>query len=96
MEKIWAPWRQKYILNIKKRGCFLCNIIKKQEKGLLLFRGGYCCVVMNIFPYNNGHIMVAPLKHKNSFEKFTEDEKNEIFFIFTESIKIIQEKMKPM
>jgi ATP adenylyltransferase len=95
MEKIWAPWRKTYILNVKKKGCFFCDIIKGKEKGFLLFKDEYSCVVMNIFPYNSGHIMVAPLKHKKIFEEFTEQEKNGLFFVFTESIKIIKKQMKP-
>ena len=50
---------------------------------------------MNAFPYNSGHIMVVPLRHKSGFEKLTGQEKDELFFVFTESIKIIRQKMKP-
>lgn len=96
MEKIWAPWRKVYVLNAKKKGCFFCSIIKGGEKGFLLFKGKYSCVIMNAFPYNSGHIMVAPLRHKSNFEKLAEQEKNELFFVFTESIRIIREKMKPL
>ncbi len=96
VEKIWAPWRKEYILNTKKNGCFFCDIIKGKKKGLLLFKGKYSCVVMNIFPYNSGHIMVAPIQHKNAFENLSEPGKKELFFVFTESLKIIKKKMKPM
>jgi ATP adenylyltransferase len=67
MKKLWAPWRMAYIagINGKDGACVFCK--KQKEKNdrenLILYRGEKCLVIMNLFPYNNGHLMVVPAAH---------------------------------
>lgn len=68
MEKMWSPWRSEYIENIedKKHDCVFCNkkeYIEEDNLDLVLYRGAFTYVVMNKFPYNNGHLMVVPYIH---------------------------------
>ena len=70
MQKLWAPWRGEFILGKKESGCIFCNRLKQKndEKNLILLRGKSCFVILNRFPYNNGHLMVAPIRHIGKFE----------------------------
>ena len=67
MKKLWAPWRMKYISTISKheRGCVFClkPSRTKDRSNLILWRGKRCFVVMNRYPYNNGHLLVVPYLH---------------------------------
>jgi ATP adenylyltransferase len=65
MKYLWSPWRMDYILSGKQKGCFFCNNPKekKDRKNLILFRSRYAFVMMNRFPYNNGHLMIVPKRH---------------------------------
>lgn len=67
MKQMWAPWRMCYILDEDKqrdRGCVFCVADRTDDAELLvLHRGCHCYVIMNKFPYSNGHLMVAPYRH---------------------------------
>ena len=73
MEHLWAPWRMAYIDSGGKQdeGCIFCTKPAEQrdEDNLLLHRGERCFVMMNLFPYNNGHLMVAPYAHVPTIEE---------------------------
>ena len=73
MERLWAPWRMAYIAAGDKQdeGCIFCvkPAEDRDEENLLLHRGARCFVLMNLFPYNNGHLMVAPYAHVPSIEE---------------------------
>ena len=63
---LWAPWRIEYILREEDDGCFFCNYWADpgaDEKNLVLHRGKECFAVMNRYPYNGGHLMIAPMAH---------------------------------
>ena len=65
MQNLWAPWRMDYVLGKRPHGCIFCPEGNGEcdEERLLLYRGERSMVVMNRFPYNNGHLLVAPWKH---------------------------------
>lgn len=66
MDRIWAPWRMEYIENVNKEdGCFLCDALASSDdkKNLILYRGKESFIIMNRYPYNSCHIMIAPNKH---------------------------------
>ena len=67
MERLWSPWRTRYIEQARDQpeGCFLCELPKEgdDEKALILARGGTAFVIMNLYPYNPGHVLVAPFRH---------------------------------
>ena len=71
MDHLWAPWRMAYIdSDNKDAGCIFCTKPKenRDEENLILYRGERCFVIMNLFPYNNGHLMIAPYQHVPSIE----------------------------
>ena len=77
MERIWAPWRMEYITSTKdplNGGCFLCVDRQDDEKALVLTRAGKAFMIMNRFPYSNGHIMVVPVRHVGRLDELTDEE----------------------
>ncbi len=65
MERLWSPWRLAYVTGTSDaRGCVFCDVISADEAApLFLFRGHTCYVILNLYPYNNGHLMVVPFRH---------------------------------
>lgn len=66
MRILWAPWRKPYLeKGAEPSSCILCQKPKEREdrKNLILYRGEHCFVLLNLFPYNNGHLMIAPYRH---------------------------------
>lgn len=67
MDQLWAPWRMQYIKNVDKHhdGCIFCikPELENDADNYILFRGKKVFVLMNLFPYNNGHLMVIPYQH---------------------------------
>ncbi len=75
MKQLWAPWRMDYILSDKTRGCILCGLPKedRDRENLILYRSSHNFVVMNRFPYNNGHVMVVPYIHAPSLDGLSDE-----------------------
>jgi ATP adenylyltransferase len=71
LSKLWAPWRIKYVTQTKQKGCIFCNIYrsKRDRKNFVVCRSKHCFVMLNTFPYNNGHIMVIVNRHVAALEE---------------------------
>jgi ATP adenylyltransferase len=65
VERLWSPWRLAYVTGSDAvRGCVFCDALVSEDKAsLVLFRGATCFAILNLFPYNNGHLMVVPNRH---------------------------------
>lgn len=81
----------------KKGGCFLCDALgaDNDRKNYLLFRGRHSWVVMNIFPYNNGHLLVVPNSHVPDFNGLSSEEQVDLMKFTQASVNIIKEAMEP-
>jgi len=97
MEQIWAPWRIEYIQMEKPEGCILCDKPKQNndEPNYILYRGENNFVILNAYPYNPGHLMIAPYRHIASLEELTDEELKEHFEIARRSTKILQQVFNP-
>jgi ATP adenylyltransferase len=98
MERIWAPWRSKYILNADHEGgCILCTRAQKKDdsENYILFRGERTFIIMNIFPYNNGHLMVAPYKHVGMLEDLDPEDGREMFMNMSLGIRALKKAFQP-
>lgn len=97
MKKLWAPWRMKFIQQIDKSVCIFCEkpSLNKDEENYIIYRGKYSYIIMNIYPYSNGHIMIAPYAHKAGMEDLNEEELLEIMKLAQLSIRAIKQKMNP-
>jgi len=98
MEYIWAPWRMQYITAAKESGCILCQkpTENDDETNLILYRGKDNFIILNSFPYNPGHLMVAPYRHLARLEDLSDEELIEHFDIVKRSVKVLTKVMKPM
>ena len=80
MDRLWAPWRAQYIKESSSRptpaddGCFLCRALAADpaadRENLLAWRGPRSAIFLNRYPYNNGHLLVAPLAHRGALAEF--------------------------
>ncbi|MFH0845625.1 MAG: HIT domain-containing protein [Pseudomonadota bacterium] len=98
MKTLWAPWRMTYILSDEKEGdCIFCpgNDRGKDEARLILYVGSLSMVVMNKFPYNNGHLLVAPVRHVPELDSLSEDEMLDIGLMVRRSIDILKKLISP-
>jgi ATP adenylyltransferase len=86
----------KYILNIHKdEGCIFCEKPKqnRDEENLILYRGKTCFVMMNRFPYNNGHLLIAPYRHTADLSALSDEEKKEMMELAGEWVKQLSDRM---
>ncbi len=103
MENLWSPWRSHYIESFdnpkaEHEECFLCSgaaAIGEDEQRLIVARKPLCFVVMNRYPYNSGHIMIAPHRHCGELPLLTQHERNEIMETVNISCEVITELYKP-
>ncbi len=97
MKYLWAPWRMNYILGGKKGGCFFCRELKekRQKKNLILCQGEYVFVVMNKYPYNNGHLMIVPKRHCLDLEDLDSCELKELFELLKTSARALKRALRP-
>jgi ATP adenylyltransferase len=99
-DRLWAPWRMKYIeaaARGEENGCFLCDNPKLEDspQNLVLCRGHHCFVMMNLYPYNNGHLMVAPYRHIADLHQLTGEEWAEMGELIKLSLSALSETMHP-
>ncbi len=98
MKYIFTPWRWKYIKKAMKgeEGCIFCEAQKKtDEEAFILYRGIHNLIIMNIYPYNNGHIMIAPLQHLASPEEASGELLMEMGFLLQASLKALRKIFSP-
>ena len=97
MEHLWAPWRITYIEAEKPAKCILCESPEqhKDEAAYILFRGARNYVMLNSFPYNPGHLLVAPYRHIATLEEMTLEERYEHFDIVAQAAAALRGALKP-
>ncbi|WP_299228460.1 HIT domain-containing protein [Sulfurihydrogenibium sp.] len=98
MERLYSPWRSQYIEGLEKsEGCFLCKAYQENddEKNLLLYRGERAFVILNLFPYNAGHLMVCPNEHIGDFTLLEDKTLHEISLLTKEMVKLLKKVLKP-
>ena len=96
---LWAPWRIGYIQGLSKdRGCFICRCFKSpqdDDANIVLWRSSRSIVILNRFPYNNGHLLIAPARHIAGFEQASDEELLELVKLVRESQKALSAAIKP-
>jgi ATP adenylyltransferase len=97
MKHLWAPWRMEYILKHKEKGCIFCLQTRSKENrdNLVLHQGSHAFVMMNRYPYNNGHLMVVPHRHCIGLEALTPLESKELFDLLKVSIRVLKSSLSP-
>jgi len=98
MKVLWAPWRMEYILSDKEEGeCIFCpgDNRSQDQARLVLYVGSLTFVIMNRFPYINGHLLVAPVRHVPDLESLTEKETLDLLLMVRRSIEVLKKVMSP-
>lgn len=98
MKVLWAPWRMEYVSSDDSKGeCIFCpgEDRSRDEERLILFIGKWSIVLMNRFPYINGHILIAPLRHVSTLEELLTDEKLDLMTMVEKSIETLKKVMNP-
>ncbi len=96
---LWAPWRIEFIKGEKEKRCFLCG--KKSinpdwpEESLVVFRGTTAFVILNRYPYNSGHLMIAPYSHTGDISVLSVEERHEIMDLCVKAKEVLQKIMRP-
>ena len=97
MDRIWAPWRMEYVGSTKpveEKKCFLCVDPEKDNESLVVGRKSSAFVIMNRFPYTNGHVMVVPVRHTGLMEGLSDEESLDMMRLVRTMISIFKEEFK--
>ena len=97
MKVMWAPWRMEYILDPQGDGCFFCKChrSKQDKKNLIIHRSDHSFLILNKFPYNYAHLMIAPYRHTSDLKKLKGEEKLDVFNLVESATQIVKKASKP-
>lgn len=103
MEKLWSPWRSQYIDSFKEEpkealpGSLFTRILNENDdrKNYLLYRGKNAFIIMNLYPYNSGHLMVVPYKEAKELGELDDETRLEMFSLLELGMKALTDVMKP-
>jgi len=96
---IYAPWREEFLLSPREEdGCIFCNRIARPEddaQHFVVYRGDYTLVMLNLYPYTSGHLLVIPYRHVAELEDLRDDENLESAQLMQKSVAVMKAAMKP-
>ncbi len=97
MDRLWAPWRLSYVTaaQVPASDCVYCDPRAGRSIDLVVFRGRHSYVILNLYPYNNGHLMVVPIRHLAALEALTPDEQLEVIQLSRLSEMALNEAYRP-
>lgn len=106
MDHLWSPWRLEYVTGAKPAGCVFCLRHSRSAGGavtddpaatadpLILFQGRTAYVILNLYPYNNGHLLVVPHRHEPTLAGLTRDEMQEIGLLVQRAETVLREAFR--
>ena len=94
---LWAPWRMEYILGPKEKGCIFCDKPRQTQdrENLIVHRGRLAFVIMNKYPYNNGHLLVVPYRHEAELDRLLPEENLELMALLQRSAVALKNTCAP-
>jgi ATP adenylyltransferase len=95
MKRLWAPWRISYINNNKQKGCIFCAAKKARRPKYALSKTRHSICMLNIYPYNNGHVMVSPLRHVRDLNNLNDEEILDLFGLVKKIKNALDKVLKP-
>jgi len=96
MRQIWAPWRMEYIKSPPPEECIFCDKPGEEPRELLiLYRDDLIGVMLNRYPYSNGHLLIYPLRHTPTVEDISREEGSRLFTLIQDSTAILKEAYRP-
>ncbi|HLJ56184.1 MAG TPA: HIT domain-containing protein [Chthonomonadaceae bacterium] len=97
-EQLWAPWRLQYIESADKaEGCIFCAFpaAGRDAEHLIVHRADHAFIILNAFPYSNGHLMVVPFKHTSDLAVYTDDEMLDVMRLTRLSVALLRRVFRP-
>lgn len=99
MERLWAPWRMKYVTGANEGtpgGCVFCDAAERTDdrESLILHRGAHTMTIMNLYPYTNGHVMVVPFRHVANLTDLTDEERLELVNGVASAVEVMREVLR--
>jgi len=98
MDRLWSPWRYRYVSTCgSTEGCIFCDkpATGRDEDNLIVYRGKFCYVLLNLYPYTNGHLMVAPFQHVAELDELATEAAAEMMSLAQEAVKHLKSVYKP-
>ncbi len=95
MDKLWAPWRIKYVQSKKRKGCIFCAALKSPDESFLIFKNTHAFSMLNTFPYNNGHVLVSPKRHLKNIGQLKKDEVLDLFKMLDLTTRALERALRP-
>jgi ATP adenylyltransferase len=98
MENLFAPWRLEFITGKREEGCIFCKKPAEREKlrqNLVLYVGERGFVILNLYPYTSGHLLVAPVRHTADYGSLTEEENREMQELLQHSVRVLTSVYRP-
>lgn len=98
MDKLWAPWRTKYITKVSSmKGCIFCSKPKagNDRKNYIFARTQHSFSILNLYPYNNGHMMIVPYRHVDSLTKLNKEEISDLMDLLNGTQELLSDTMNP-
>lgn len=98
MERLWAPWRMEYITEAPRPGCLFCRVIEDptdEDAALVVWRPDQAIVLLNKYPYNPGHVMVAPHAHVGGLEDLDDAQTADLMRALKHTITVLKALLKP-
>jgi ATP adenylyltransferase len=98
MDYLWTPWRYAFITSAgQASGCIFCDLPKlgDDRKARIVFRGKNCYIVLNAYPYTNGHVMVVPFTHLDELQKLPSDTAHEMIDLSQKMEHVLRQLYKP-
>jgi len=96
VKQLWAPWRSEYVQSGEAGECIFCAArTKSPGEGLVLFNGAVSVVMLNKFPYNSAHLMIAPVRHVANVEDLTPEEALDFFRLLRHSVTVLKKELNP-
>ena len=97
MKHLWSPWRLEYLTAPKAEGCVFCHALRSDQdrENLVLLRGQRAFLILNRFPYNNGHLLIAPNAHKADLTDLDDAELDELIRLTRDTERLLSRAISP-
>lgn len=97
MNRLWAPWRLEFVTRGEKGACIFCSKLKEGDdrRSHIFARGDYTFGMLNTFPYNPGHLLIAPYRHVSKIADVSSEEWGEMLLLLRDWTSVLEDLMKP-
>lgn len=97
VRRLWTPWRMKFILSDKKGDCIFCQKTAETDDraSYVLYRGDHGFIMLNAYPYNNGHLLIVPYAHTPTLEELDDTTLTEVMLLVNRGLAALRKAMSP-